>query len=265
MDYTRIPEEMKQLNQWVCTWNNSKVPMRAFELVEKKAASPTDRSTWGTFEQATDAVEKGEYDQIGFVFADNGLVGIDIDVGFDDGLLTPLCVDIIKRCGSYTEKSRSGRGVHIILKGDLPFPGRNNLKGVEIYKSRRFFITTGKQILYRDVVENQEAIDYVVETYFKDIPRESKNKPLVQKIYSPVWQKPVSGHVQLLPDYPEVLPGGRNLSLTSLAGAMWNAGFNKKEIYTELCRANQKACKPPLATRELESICNSIVKYERKG
>ena len=31
MDYSRIPEELKNQNQWVCAWDGSKVPMRAFE------------------------------------------------------------------------------------------------------------------------------------------------------------------------------------------------------------------------------------------
>lgn len=68
-------------------------------------------------------MEDGTYNHLGFVFADNGLVGIDIDAGFEDGLMTPLCADIMKACHSYTEKSRSGRGVHILLRGDLPSRG----------------------------------------------------------------------------------------------------------------------------------------------
>ena len=67
MDYSRIPDELKNLNQWVCTWDNSKIPMKAFE---KKAASSTAPDTWASFEQAQAAVESGHYDQIGFVFAD---------------------------------------------------------------------------------------------------------------------------------------------------------------------------------------------------
>ena len=137
MDYTKIPEELKKLNQWVCAWDTSKIPMKSFE---RKAASSTAPDTWGSFDQAQAAVENGVYDHVGFVFADTGLVGIDIDVGFEDGLMTPICADIMKACQSYTEKSKSGRGVHILLRGNLPFSGRNNLKGVEIYKARRLVI-----------------------------------------------------------------------------------------------------------------------------
>lgn len=260
MDYARIPAELKALDQWVCAWENSKIPMRAFE---RKAASSTAPETWSSFEQAQAAVEAGYYDNIGFVFADNGIVGIDIDTGFADGLLTPMCADIMQRCRSYTEKSRSGRGVHILLRGELPFYGKNNRKGVEIYRARRFFIMTGKVLLFPEVIENQAAIDHVVNTYFLETERDGKPSSLVQRIYSPQYRKPQNGTVYLRAEYPEIPSGGRNLSLTSLAGAMHNTGYSKAQIYAELCFVNQTRCKPPLPVRELQTICDSVTRYRR--
>jgi len=261
MNYGNIPIEIKKLNQWVCAWNTSKCPMQS---TIQKAASSTNETTWGSFEQAVLAVKNGSYDHIGFVFNNNGIVGIDIDVGYEDGLLTPLCVDIMKHCQSYTEKSKSGRGVHILLYGDLPFDGKNNRKGVEIYKTGRYFITTGDVILFDAIRDNQEAIDYVVEKYFSDAESdENKKKPLVSKIYSPEWPRPKKGKVALHPDYPEIGEGGRNVSLLSLAGALWTAGYSKRELYAELIKANRQACKPPLSIREVESICSSIYRYDR--
>lgn len=260
MDYSRIPEELKNLKQWVCAWDNSKIPMKAFE---KKAASSTAPDTWGTFEQAQAAVEEGFYDNIGFVFADNGLVGIDIDTGFEDGLMTPLCADIMKACQSYTEKSRSGRGVHIFLRGTLPFHGKNNLKGVEIYKARRFFIMTGKQLIFPEIIENQAGIDYVVEKYFPVMEKTGGKTIQAQKIYTPEYRKPEAGKVFVRPEYPEIVSGGRNLSLTSLAGAMHNTGYSKQQIYKELCFVNQTRCKPPLHEREIQAICDSVTRYRR--
>lgn len=26
-DYSKIPEELKNMNQWVCAWDNSKIPI----------------------------------------------------------------------------------------------------------------------------------------------------------------------------------------------------------------------------------------------
>ena len=262
MDYSRIPEELKNQNQWVCAWDGSKVPMRAFE---RKAASSTAPDTWSTFEQAEWAVENGHYDHIGYVFADQNIVGIDIDAGFEDGLMTPLCADIMQACHSYTEKSRSGRGVHILMRGKLPFSGNNNLAGVEIYQARRFFIMTGKVLIFTEIIDNQEAIDYVVEKYFPEA-RETSDKVVVgrDKIYAPVWEEPVvNGRVKLRPVYPRIPDGSRNICLTSLAGMLHNQGYSKSQIYEELLYANTVACDPPLDRNELRTICNSVTRYKR--
>ena len=126
MNLDRIPDDIKTLRQWVCTKGDRKVPMIAGA---GRAASSTDESTWSCFDTARASVESGYDDYVGFVFNDNGIVGIDIDDGFDeDGFISPLAADIIGRCKSYTEKSKSGRGFHILLYGTLPFKGKNNLK-----------------------------------------------------------------------------------------------------------------------------------------
>lgn len=259
MNYKRIPEEIQALDQWVCAYNTSKTPMRS---TAREAASSTDPSTWGTFEQAVLSVADGNYDHIGFVFADNGIVGIDIDKGFEDGLMTPLCADIMSVCRSYTEVSRSGRGVHILLKGTLPFSGRNNRNGVEIYRTGRFFITTGDVCLFPQMIENQDAIDYVVQKYFPEV-RVEKSRVITPRFYRPGWRKPEPGKVPVSPEYVPVGPGARNQSLTSLAGSMWTLGYSKAQIYKELLKANQKACRPPLPRTEVESICRSITRYRR--
>lgn len=259
--YDQIPDELKNHKRWVNVWNNSKIPM---QTTIRKGASAVDPSTWGKFEDAVANVKADFYDGIGYVFNNDGLVGIDVDMGFDDdGFLSPLAIDIIGQCRSYTEKSRSGRGVHILLRGDLPFKGRNNRAGVEIYKSSRYFIMTGNVLIFSEIIDNQEAIDYVVSKYFPDAPKESNGSNISQRIYSPVYAKPENGKVRLKPEYPEIAPGSRNLSLTSLAGQMHNQGYDKAEIYKELLYANSVACKPPLDRSEVELIVNSVTKYRR--
>ena len=198
------------------------------------------------------------------VFHDTGVVGIDIDDGFTDGLLNPLAADIIGHCQSYTEKSRSGRGVHILVRGELPFKGKNNRAAVEIYKSNRYFIMTGEVLIFSEIVENQSAIDYVIEKYFPDTPKESSSGTVApQRIYSPIYRRPENGKLHLKPEYPPITPGSRNLSLTSLAGQLHNQGYTKAEIYKELLYANQQACKPPLPQSEVELIVNSVTSYRR--
>lgn len=259
--YENIPAELKKLNQWVCTRGDSKVPMKAFE---NEAASSTNPRTWSDFSTALEAVNKGYYDYCGFVFADNGLVGIDIDTGYDEGgFISPLAADIIGKCRSYTEKSKSGRGFHILLKGDLPFKGKNNLAGVEIYKSSRYFIMTGDTLLFRTIEENQSAIEYIVERYFPESQRDKDTSTYGGRIYCPIWEMPENNRIKLRPVYPRIPNGSRNICLTSLAGMLHNQGYSKQQIYDELLYCNTVACDPPIDRNEIQTICNSVTRYKR--
>lgn len=260
--FEEIPAEIKAIPRWVCAWAGSKVPMQARQ---RKAASSTNPETWDTYEAAERAVRSGIYDYVGFVFRDDGIIGIDIDCGFEgDGTLSAVAWDIMMRCRSYTEKSRSGRGIHVLLRGTLPFPGRNNGAGVEIYRTNRYFILTGKKLVFAELREDQGAIDEILSRYFPDAPRGGEDNPGTRsKFYSPQWQKPEGGRIPLRPRYPRIKPGTRNDSLTSLAGQLWGQGYAEDEIYRELLRVNAEACVPPLPLREIESIILSIRKYRR--
>lgn len=186
MSYLNIPAELRGEKAWVNVWDGSKVPMQA---TVRKAASSSNPDTWSNYIDAERNVQHGYYDGLGYVFHDTGVVGIDIDDGFTDGLLNPLAADIIGRCHSYTEKSRSGRGVHILVRGELPFKGKNNRAAVEIYKSNRYFIMTGEVLIFSEIIENQSAIDYVIEKYFPDTPKESSSGTVApQRIYSPIYR-----------------------------------------------------------------------------
>ena len=262
--FDNIPYELRELNQWVCVNNDSKVPMQAYR---REAASSINPSTWASFEDARWAVENGYYDGIGFVFNDNGIVGIDIDDGFDGfGLITPLACDILRTCGSYAEVSRSGRGFHILVKGDIPFKGKNNLAGVEMYKTGRFFIMTGncpRGVVPPRIEERQSALDDIITKYFHEM-REKSQKSVITRVYNPQWDSPKgSRRVSVRPKYPTIPDGARNICLTSLAGMMHSIGYTKSQIYQELQYANATACQPPLPLCELKAICNSVTRYKR--
>lgn len=261
--YELIPNELGSLDQWVGANKGSKVPL---DIVTTRHASSTDPSTWCDFKTAYEMYDRGLYDYLGFVFNDNGIVGIDIDEGYEEGLITKLACDVIERCKSYTEKSRSGRGFHILVKGDIPFSGRNNRNGVEIYKSSRFFIMTGNVFMYDTVVENQEAINYIIDTYFA-LPQGSMvasqgNKAYQPKIYQPIWEIK-DGKIPLKPTYPPIGEGSRNICLTSLAGSLHAQGMDAERIYSELLECNSQACTPPLDEDEVRAIVNSVTRYSR--
>lgn len=261
MNLQNIPPEIQLLDQWVGVGVDSKVPMRVDNLY---SASSTNPDTWCSFAETRKAIELGEITYPGFVFNDNGIIGIDIDDGYDEeGFLSPLAADIIGKCKSYTEKSKSGRGFHILLKGDLPFKGKNNRNGVEIYKTARYFIMTGDVVLYDAIIDNQEAIDYIVDKYFPEM-RASENKAFNPKIYTPIWEKPmIDGRIKLRPVYPLIPDGCRNICLTSLAGMLHNQGYTPQAIYDELTYCNTVACEPMLPDGEVVTIVHSVTRYKR--
>lgn len=254
-----IPLELQRIPQWVCAKNDSKAP---FDPVNGRAASVARPETWGRYEQAVKRVDDGLADNVGFVFHQNGIVGIDIDDGWSDGFVSPKAAEIIRRCGSYTEVSRSGRGFHILLRGRLPFDGRNNRAGVEVYQTGRYFIMTGKTLIYTDIIDNQPAIDWLVETHFPDM-REGGDKSARRRVYTPEWSLPVDGSIPLRPDYPPIPAGTRNISLTSIGGAMWSNGYSKRDIRRELDRINRTACSPKLPDGEVAMIVASVTRYKR--
>lgn len=148
MSLHHIPIELRELRQWVC-W-------RRLQRGNKTTKSPiqpgggfaksNDPSTWTSFEAAKAAVEAGEADGVGIMFA-AGLCGVDIDDCIQDGAPSAMALDIVDRLGSYAEISPSGTGIHILGFGSLPPGGRrNDTIGLEMYDSGRYFTVTGNPI-----------------------------------------------------------------------------------------------------------------------
>jgi putative DNA primase/helicase len=138
-----IPDELKARPQWVM-WHAvgekpDKVP---YSARTGRKASSTDLLTWSTFEEAAEAYENGEYAGLGFVFCSGDpYTGIDLDdCVSEDGEIAGWALEIVRYFDSYTELSATGRGLHIVIRGDIP----NRRKGdVEVYSSKRFFTVTG--------------------------------------------------------------------------------------------------------------------------
>jgi putative DNA primase/helicase len=138
-----IPEELRVRPQWV-VWKAvgdkpDKVP---YSARTGRKASSTDLLTWGTFEEALQAYENGEYAGLGFVFSSaDPYTGIDVDncVG-GDGEIALWALEIVRYFNSYTELSATGTGLHIIVRGDVPNRRKDE---VEVYSSKRYFTVTG--------------------------------------------------------------------------------------------------------------------------
>lgn len=255
-----IPLEMRELQRWVCAEEGSKRPLKCFE---RGAASVSDPGTWGTFEQAAEAVGTGARDYAGFVFADDGFVGIDIDGAFgEDGMPTDEAVEAITACRSYTEVSKSGRGIHIVCGGKLPFKGRNNHEGWEIYRDGRYFVLTGRTVCHGEVREAQEGIDLVLREHFADMPREGRGDrgPV---IWEPRWEPRGDGRVAVEPAWPDATPGSRHLSMVSYLGRLRGQGCPEDQMLSLALRQNERHVSPPMPEREVAQIVRSVTRYRR--
>lgn len=149
-NFDAIPEELRGLRQWcvykleVVDGNKTKVP---YQIAGMRASS-TDSKTWSSFKAALAAYQDLEgFDGLCFMLAeDNGIVFIDLDDCIKDDIIEPWALEIVKRFNSYTERSQSGKGLHILIKGQKPgtrcrkvdYPHK-----IEIYSHSRQCCLTG--------------------------------------------------------------------------------------------------------------------------
>ena len=177
--YECIPEELKRLKNWVC-WKAipaprkddpdhiSKMPINPYTGGQAQTNNP---ETWSDF--ATAVARSRQFSGIGFIFDGSGYFGIDIDgkkedlEAFDNGNDNNIIGEFVHTLQSYTEKSQSGTGIHIICKGTLPKGGRRSDKnGVEMYETGRFFVMTGNICAeYCDITDDTEAVKALHEKY----------------------------------------------------------------------------------------------------
>ena len=124
-------------------------------------ASATDPGTWARFEDVRAAYDAGGYNGVGLVLTGDGLCGIDLDDVMQGGNIHPVAMEIVQRLGSYTERSVSGTGVHVLVRGTLPWPGKRK-EELEVYGSKRYLCWTGAVLPgFECIKTNQKALDHV--------------------------------------------------------------------------------------------------------
>jgi hypothetical protein len=175
-NFDRMPPELKTLKNWVMwapVWNGSKWTKRPIQI-SGYGASTTNPKHWSSFDDVQRAYEcavargymelRGTPVQqvpvggVGFVFDGkpdaDGLVfaGVDLDKVISGREITSLAEERIQRLGSYTERSVSGGGYHIIVRA-RPLASGIAHGGVEMYTSGRYFTMTGR------APENAKIVD----------------------------------------------------------------------------------------------------------
>jgi len=155
VQFDAIPNQLKKTPRWLL-WRYvligeapkqkwSKLPVQP----NGKSGSSTDQSTWNDFFTVMEAYQNGQFDGVGFVFdGTDNLVGVDLDDCYDptNGFTNAALQHIADSVEGYMEVSPSGTGVKIFTYSDLQAGHVDHSKGLEIYRSGRYFTVTGHKI-----------------------------------------------------------------------------------------------------------------------
>lgn len=161
-----IPTELKTIPQWV-VWR--------YELLEG-ATKPTKRpycakhgfpadirlaKDYATFNECIGLLYNGGYDGLGFCFTENDPYSfIDLDDVEGNADLLAEHVEIYSVFASYSELSPSGKGLHIIVKGNVPEGRKSPEKKIEIYSKDRYATFTGNvHGAVREIHERQTLLN----------------------------------------------------------------------------------------------------------
>lgn len=184
----RLPADMRELPQWVLA-GADKVPLAIDGDGKLHAVSATRPSEWMSFERAvqgaalhrnlvtTYTTKEGQVItrtglDVGFVLHEaDPFSCIDLDV--KDAETHPgkpelwtsaddfqRFVSIINTFGSYTERSRSGKGIHVWVRGNIGRGFRRD--GVEVYSQERYIICTGDVYINEPVHEREGLLKNMV-------------------------------------------------------------------------------------------------------
>lgn len=173
--FENIPPELRLYAQW-CVWRYeetdgpkpTKVP---YSARNGRLASVTDSDTWSTFDEAVHIVRAHPdwYSGIGFVVTENDpYCFIDLDNPYElNGSGEPKHKnpqDILDRqlkvfseLESYAERSPSGQGLHIIVKGAVPSGRRRS--AIEVYSNQRYMTMTGDVYRNSVIVNHHDAVN----------------------------------------------------------------------------------------------------------
>ncbi len=186
--WMRLPGELRALPQWAVA-GASKAPLSASADGKIFNTGVNRPSEWMSFEQAvqlahanrdtvTTHVDKRGRTvtqtgfNIGFILNDSDpFTCIDLDV--KDAISHPDEPElhtkpaeydryelIYKTLDSYTELSRSGKGLHIWIRADIGRGFRRD--GVEVYSRDRFIISTGQVVVDKGIEERQLLVSKLV-------------------------------------------------------------------------------------------------------
>lgn len=158
--YDNLPWDLKACPNWVCwTYQHrgdgkpTKVPI---DPKSGNPASTNNPATWASFELARQVAES-HGTGLGFVFTNSPFAGVDLD-GTENAENIAFHQSVVEGLQSYSERSPSGKGLHIIVRGSVPHGKKDTAKACEVYSDGRYFTMTGDVYKQLPIAERQDAL-----------------------------------------------------------------------------------------------------------
>jgi hypothetical protein len=205
-----FPKEMTERKQWI-TWrlgtNGEKIPN----------GKSNDPSTWSYYDEIKSC------EKIAYVFsADDPFVGIDLDdCVSDDNVFNDVSSDAFSIFYglAYCERSFSGRGLHLIVRGKKPDWSACKRGNVECYDHSRFWIMTGATEYGWDKIRDcQEQLEYFLSKYLKVEKKKTTNNFVPN---TNLFTNLVARGIDYIGNCRPAAEGSRNASAFSIAGHLW--------------------------------------------
>ncbi|MFJ8513817.1 phage/plasmid primase, P4 family [Lysinibacillus xylanilyticus] len=191
--YRNIPEEMKNKKQWVCykaTPRGNKMTKIPINPISGNPIDSNRGDNWLEFEEAVQYTGTNVVSGIGFVFTSgDNFVGFDIDGCVEEnGQFNKVAEEILHifNAKAYAEYSPSGKGIHVIAKGQkLTERSKNSLYGLEVYDDKRYFTVTGNMIEgLEDIKWCNNEINEICNKYLIKEEKEQQMTLIVEDITS---------------------------------------------------------------------------------
>jgi predicted P-loop ATPase len=151
-------------------------------------AQSSNRSTFGTFEQAIFAKDMNGYEGVGIGIFDD-ICAVDIDHCIQDGVFSDLATQVMGIMDSYTEISPSGSGLRILFRAPgLQYDTKkyyinNQRLGLEIYAAgvtKKYVTITGNTVHKCGINDRTDELEKVLDLFMcREVPNNGTTEPKV--------------------------------------------------------------------------------------
>lgn len=239
-----IPEELKNIRQWVARIPNSKKGMKGWNT----------RENWRTYDEV---VRDGKAPI--FVTADN-YVAFDFDkVVGPDGEIPEYVRRIVEGVDSYTEYSQSGKGLHIVARVSADEVKLQSIRagskphkecGFEFHPRNQLLYVTGNVFEFRETIrEATTEVQDVLNPFFEDDGAEIYKEWLHWSNGRPdldleTIQKKAEAYVMKMD--PAIEEGGGSNQMMAVCSVLsYGFGLDEYEAWDILQKYNREKCDPP--------------------